>query len=165
MSKIIVGVDGSERSDDALALASSLARRTAAEIVLARAYPYDDAVTHLGESAQRHRLREDAQQTLDRLRELGVPLAQGSLLGAPRRRMGAARSDAVARCRRRRQFGRLDIEERGVQRGFPPRPGVVEGGQLQQPDRLLQLRGEREVLGSLELQRLFHDYIRKCSPR
>ena len=69
VSKIIVGVDGSDRSDDALALASSLARRTAAEIVLARAYPYDDAAGHLGDSSRRHHLREDAQQTLDRLRE------------------------------------------------------------------------------------------------
>jgi nucleotide-binding universal stress UspA family protein len=67
VSKIIVGVDGSDRSDDALALASSIARRTAAEIVLARAYPYDDAEGHLGDSERRHHLREDAQQTLDRL--------------------------------------------------------------------------------------------------
>jgi nucleotide-binding universal stress UspA family protein len=69
VSRIIVGVDGSDRSDDALALASSLARGTAAEVVLARAYPYDDAAFHLGESAERHHLREDAQQMLDRLRE------------------------------------------------------------------------------------------------
>jgi nucleotide-binding universal stress UspA family protein len=66
--KIIVGVDGSDRSDDALALASSLARRTGAEIVLARAYPYDDEAGHLGDSSRRHNLRQDAQQTLDRLR-------------------------------------------------------------------------------------------------
>jgi nucleotide-binding universal stress UspA family protein len=69
VSKIIVGVDGSDRSDDALALASSLARRTAAEIVLARAYPYDDTAAHLGASMRRHHLREEAQQILDRLRE------------------------------------------------------------------------------------------------
>jgi len=69
VSKIIVGVDGSDRSDDALALASSLARRTAAEIVLARAYPFDDATGHLGDSPHRHHLHEDAQQTLDRVRE------------------------------------------------------------------------------------------------
>jgi nucleotide-binding universal stress UspA family protein len=76
VSKIIVGVDGSDRSDDALALASSLARRTAAEIVLARAYPYDDAAAHLGESAQRHHLREEAQRILDRLRERADPALQ-----------------------------------------------------------------------------------------
>jgi nucleotide-binding universal stress UspA family protein len=68
VSKIIVGVDGSDRSDEALALASSLARRTAAEIVLVRAYPFDDESGHLGDSSRRHHLREDAQQTLDRLR-------------------------------------------------------------------------------------------------
>src|SRR4051812_21142935 len=69
VSEIIVGVDGSDRSDDALALPASLARRTDAEIVLARAYPYDDAAGHLGDSWRRHPLREDAQQTLDRVRE------------------------------------------------------------------------------------------------
>jgi len=68
VSKIIVGVDGSDRSTDALALASSLAHRTAAEIVLARAYPYD-AAAQLGASMRRHDLREEAQQILDRLRE------------------------------------------------------------------------------------------------
>ena len=73
MSKIIVGVDGSDRSDDALALASSLARRTAAEIVLARAYPYDDNAGHLGDSPRRHHLREAAQETLDRVREHADP--------------------------------------------------------------------------------------------
>ena len=31
-----------------------------------------------------------------------------------------------------------------------------EGGQLQQLDRLLQLRRERELLGEAELQRGFH---------
>ena len=70
MPKIIVGVDGSDRSDDAVALASSLALRTAAEIVLARAYPFDDAAVHLGDSPRRHlHLREAAQRILDRLRE------------------------------------------------------------------------------------------------
>jgi nucleotide-binding universal stress UspA family protein len=70
VSKIIVGVDGSDRSDDAFAFASSFARRTAAEIVLARAYPYDDEAGHLADSSRRHHLREDAQETLDRLRAL-----------------------------------------------------------------------------------------------
>jgi len=65
--KIIVGVDGSDRSDGALALASRLAKGTSAEIVLARAYPYDDTAGHPGDSSRRHELREDAQQTLDRL--------------------------------------------------------------------------------------------------
>jgi nucleotide-binding universal stress UspA family protein len=69
VSKIIVGVDGSDRSEDVLALASSLVRGTDAEIVLVRAYPYDDDAVHLADSSRRHHLREDAQQTLDRLRE------------------------------------------------------------------------------------------------
>jgi len=44
----------------------------------------------------------------------------------------------------------------------------LERRQLQQPDRLLQLRRKREVLRSAKLQGLFHlgvAHMRKCSPR
>ena len=42
MPKIIVGVDESDRSKDAVALAAQLARGSGAELVLVCAYPYDD---------------------------------------------------------------------------------------------------------------------------
>ena len=64
MSKIIVGVDGTERSADAVALATRLARRARAELLLACAYPYDDAAAHM-DGRRRHELRETAQATLD----------------------------------------------------------------------------------------------------
>ena len=41
MSKIIVGVDQSEGSNDAIALASSLAGITGAELMLVNVFPYD----------------------------------------------------------------------------------------------------------------------------
>jgi hypothetical protein len=49
----------------------------------------------------------------------------------------------------------------------------LDGRELQQADRLLQLRRQREVLREPELEGWFHrsaasgrgDYIRKCSPR
>jgi nucleotide-binding universal stress UspA family protein len=73
VSKIIVGVDGPERTDGALTLASILAGPTGAEIVLARAYPYDDVAGHLGDSQRPHHPREDAQQLLDRVAEHADP--------------------------------------------------------------------------------------------
>ena len=77
MSTIIVGVDGTERSADALTFASRLARRARADLLLACAYPYDDAAAHV-DAERRHELRETAQATLDRLILLvdrGVPAA------------------------------------------------------------------------------------------
>ncbi len=66
MSKIIVGIDGSERSADALTFACTLARRARADLLLACAYPYDDDAAHR-ETGERHCLREAAQATLDRV--------------------------------------------------------------------------------------------------
>jgi nucleotide-binding universal stress UspA family protein len=42
MSTILVGVDGSERSQDAVAFARTLARASAARVVIASAFPYED---------------------------------------------------------------------------------------------------------------------------
>jgi nucleotide-binding universal stress UspA family protein len=77
VSIIIVGVDGSERSADALGFAATLARRARADLLLACAYPYDDAAAHM-DTTRRRLLREEAQETLDRLAETvehGVPVA------------------------------------------------------------------------------------------
>jgi len=64
MSKIIVGVDGTERSADAVHFATRLARRARADLLLACAYPYDDAAAHM-DCERRRMLREEAQATLD----------------------------------------------------------------------------------------------------
>jgi len=66
---ILVGYDGSDHGDDALALGRLLAGISAAELVVACAYPDDP----LGESAAAHEaareLRADAEARLDRARE------------------------------------------------------------------------------------------------
>ena len=66
MSKIIVGVDESDRSKDAAALAALLARGTDAEIVLVCAYAYDDVPGRGAHTDYRRYLREDAEAALER---------------------------------------------------------------------------------------------------
>ena len=66
MSKIIVGVDESDRSKDAVALAALLARGSDAEITLVCAYPYDDVPGRGANAAYRQYLREDAETAMKR---------------------------------------------------------------------------------------------------
>ena len=66
MSKIIVGVDESDRSQDAVALAADLSRGSDAELVLVGVYPYDDVPSRGANAAFRRYLREDALATLER---------------------------------------------------------------------------------------------------
>lgn len=65
---IVVGYDGTDHGDDALALGRTLARIAGAELVVACAYPHDP----LGESAAglevAQELRQDAEQALARAR-------------------------------------------------------------------------------------------------
>ena len=66
MSKIIVGVDESDRSRDAVALAALLARGSDAELVLVCAYPYDDVPGRAANAGYRQYLREDAEAAIER---------------------------------------------------------------------------------------------------
>lgn len=66
MPKIIVGVDESERSKDAVALAAMLARGSDAELLLVCAYPYDDVRSRFANTAYRQYLREDALAILEK---------------------------------------------------------------------------------------------------
>ncbi len=66
MSKIIVGVEESERSKDAVALAALLARGTGAELQLVCAYPYDDVPGRAANAGYRQYLREDAEAAIER---------------------------------------------------------------------------------------------------
>jgi len=66
VSKIIVGVDESDRSKDAAALAALLARGTDAEILLVCAYPYDDVPGRAARTDYRRYLRQDAEAALER---------------------------------------------------------------------------------------------------
>ena len=70
MPKIIVGVDESDRSKDAVALAAQFAARSpGAELVLVCAYPYDDFPARGESTGYRRYLREDAEAALQRARE------------------------------------------------------------------------------------------------
>ena len=66
MSKIIVGVDESKRSQDAVALAGRLVQGSDAEVVLVCAYPYDDTPSRGLNTGFRRYLKEDAIATLER---------------------------------------------------------------------------------------------------
>jgi nucleotide-binding universal stress UspA family protein len=66
VSKIIVGVDESDRSRDAVALAALLARGSDAELVLVCAYPYDDVPGRAANAGYRQYLREDAEAAIER---------------------------------------------------------------------------------------------------
>src|SRR5215470_8908323 len=67
MATIIVGVEDSPRSEDAVALAGTLARATGAEILAVCAFPYDDRPEAHFNLAMRPLLQELADKTLDRL--------------------------------------------------------------------------------------------------
>jgi nucleotide-binding universal stress UspA family protein len=69
MATIIVGVDDSPRSEDAIALAGALARAAAADVLAVCAFPYDDRPEAHFNLAMRPLLQELADKTLDRLCE------------------------------------------------------------------------------------------------
>ena len=68
MSKIIVGVDQSEGSNDAIALASSLAGITGAELMLVNVFPYDTRPSRALNPEFERYLRNDSKELLERLR-------------------------------------------------------------------------------------------------
>jgi nucleotide-binding universal stress UspA family protein len=67
MNTILVGVDASEHSEDAIAFASTLGRASTARIVVACAFRPDDPVRPAGDPAFRLTARQKAQQTAWRL--------------------------------------------------------------------------------------------------
>ena len=69
MPKIIVGIDESDRSKDAVVLASQLARGSNAELVLVCVYPYDDYPARGAGTGYRRYLREDAEAAIQRAQE------------------------------------------------------------------------------------------------
>jgi nucleotide-binding universal stress UspA family protein len=69
MSTIIVGVEDSPRSEDAVALAGAFARAAHASIVAVNVFPYDDRPEAHFNLAVRPLLLQTAEETLDRLCE------------------------------------------------------------------------------------------------
>jgi nucleotide-binding universal stress UspA family protein len=69
MPKIIVGIDESDRSKDAVALAAQLARGSGAELVLVCAYPYDDMPSRASNAEWRRTLEVGAYESIRRAQE------------------------------------------------------------------------------------------------
>ncbi|HET6549195.1 MAG TPA: universal stress protein [Solirubrobacter sp.] len=63
MSTILIGVDGSDRSQDATALGERLASAAGADVILACAFPYSDAPNRAANAAHREKLRDEALAT------------------------------------------------------------------------------------------------------
>jgi nucleotide-binding universal stress UspA family protein len=69
MSEIIIGVDGTERGEDAVAFGRQLAEFAGARIVLANAFPFDDVRGRATSLAYRETLREASDELLEAVRE------------------------------------------------------------------------------------------------
>jgi nucleotide-binding universal stress UspA family protein len=69
MSEIIIGVDGTERGEDAVAFGRQLAEFAGARIVLANAFPYEDLRGRVTSLAYRDTLREASEEVLEAVRE------------------------------------------------------------------------------------------------
>jgi nucleotide-binding universal stress UspA family protein len=69
MSEIIIGVDGSERGEDAVAFGRRLAAFAGARVVLANAFPYEDMRGRATSLAYREALREESEKLLSAVRE------------------------------------------------------------------------------------------------
>lgn len=101
MATIIVGVEDSPRSQDAVALAGDLARITGAEILAVCAFPYDDRPASYFNPVMRAPLYDAACAILERLTEPLSDLASVRRLAladpAPARALLAAAAQADAR--------------------------------------------------------------------
>ena len=69
MSKIIVGVDESQGSSDAIALASSLAGTTGSTLTLVNVFPYDVRASRASNREFEEYLRQDSRELLERLHD------------------------------------------------------------------------------------------------
>jgi nucleotide-binding universal stress UspA family protein len=76
MSKIIVGVDESPGSADAIALASGLAGMTGAELMLVNVYPYDVHPSRALNYEYERYLKEDSRELLQQLRSAHAETAE-----------------------------------------------------------------------------------------
>lgn len=99
-STIIVGIDGSERSRDAVALARTLARYLDAGITMVCAYPYQRMPFQLNMPEYEADLRSDAHEHLDRAAELiaGVSAIEKRAIGclSPARALQSAAEEVDA---------------------------------------------------------------------
>lgn len=69
MSTILIGVDASERSEDAIAFGGRLAVASDAHVVVACAFPYSDMPSRAANASYRAALSDDAAQTAREMRD------------------------------------------------------------------------------------------------
>jgi nucleotide-binding universal stress UspA family protein len=69
MPEIIIGVDGTERGEDAVVFGRRLSQFAGARTVLAHAFPYDDVRGRGSSQAYRDALREDSESMLTTIRD------------------------------------------------------------------------------------------------
>jgi nucleotide-binding universal stress UspA family protein len=99
MTQIIVGVDESARSEDAVAFAQRIADATGAGLTLASAYPYQEMRSRASNEDFREELHRDAVATLDRMgARLSVPAITRAIANpsAPHALHDLAESDDAA---------------------------------------------------------------------
>ncbi len=70
MTTILIGVDGSGRSEDAVAFGRRLAGATSGRVVVACAFPYSDIPSRAANLTYREALKTDANRTASRMAEL-----------------------------------------------------------------------------------------------
>ncbi|MDA0165011.1 universal stress protein [Solirubrobacter ginsenosidimutans] len=69
MSTILIGVEASERSEDAIAFGRRLADVVGAHVIVVNAYPYSDLSSRASNAAYREALRDDALEIARRMRD------------------------------------------------------------------------------------------------
>jgi nucleotide-binding universal stress UspA family protein len=69
MTTILIGVDASPRSEDAIAFGNRLADVCCAKVVVACAFPYNDAIRQGSNASYREALSEDAGHTVRQMRD------------------------------------------------------------------------------------------------
>src|SRR6478752_644611 len=79
MSTILVGVDASDRSRDAIAFARQIASASGATLVLANVFPYEQRPSRMSNLGFRHILEEDALTLVTRLRDENADLGDDRL--------------------------------------------------------------------------------------
>jgi nucleotide-binding universal stress UspA family protein len=69
VSTILIGVDASERSQDAIAFGRRLAVAAGADVIVACAFPYSDAPSRASSATYREALRDEARETARGMRD------------------------------------------------------------------------------------------------
>src|SRR3954454_13122818 len=80
VSTILIGVDATERSADAIAFGGRLAAAAEAKVIVACAFPYSDTPSRASTAAYRPGLRDDALKTAREMRDQLEDIAERALI-------------------------------------------------------------------------------------